>query len=127
MQGEPKDVLFDFFKKKANFVLVILFGSYARASQSEDSDIDIAFYCDKTFSIDDRLELADELQLLLKKPVDLIDLRDAHGSLLQEILVRGLVIKNEEPTVYERLIGRMLGEKEDDGRFLKKIVDLRLK
>ena len=127
MQGEPRDVLFDFFKKKANFVLVILFGSYARASQSEDSDIDIAFYCDKTFSIDDRLELADELQLLLKKPVDLIDLRDAHGSLLQEILVRGLVIKNEEPTVYERLIGRMLGEKEDDGRFLKKIVDLRLK
>jgi hypothetical protein len=67
------------------------------------------------------------MQNLWKMNVDLVDLSEAHGALLQEILVRGTIVKNEEPAVYERLIGRMLGEKEDDARMLKKIVDQRIK
>ncbi len=127
MLNEPQVQLLNFFRDKDDFPLIILFGSYADGRQTETSDVDVAFYVEKPLSVDERLELQDELQAVLSRTVDLIDLRDAHGALLQEVLVRGLRIKNEHPAVYERLLGRMLREKEDDARVLQKIVDLRLK
>lgn len=127
MLSEPQVELLKFFRSKDEFPLIILFGSYAHGRQTETSDVDVAFFVEKPFSLDERLTLQNELRAVLRKPVDLIDLREAHGALLQEILVRGVLVKNKKPSVYERLIGRMLGEKEDDGRVLQKIVDLRLK
>jgi len=125
--NEPQLQLLNFFRDKDDFPLIILFGSYADGRQTETSDVDVAFYVEKPLPVDERLALQDKLQAVLSKTVDLIDLRDAHGALLQEVLVRGLRIKNEDPAVYERLLGRMLREKENDARVLQKIVDLRLK
>lgn len=73
-----------------------LFGSYAKGSYTDKSDVDIAVYLTDT-SLDNRLEVHHLLEVLLKKKVDLIVLNDVKNMYLLEAILRdGIVIKDEE-------------------------------
>lgn len=72
---------------------IILFGSFARNSQNEDSDIDIAIV-DKQANKQQLFQMKQKLQELTKKDIDLINLANVNISdgFRYEVLMNGTVI-----------------------------------
>jgi len=62
------------YLKKYHLSKLALFGSYAKGNAKEDSDIDILYELEKThkLSLDNYLELLDELETNLHNKVDLV-------------------------------------------------------
>ena len=83
-------------KKKFNCEVVILFGSYARGDQRPDSDVDIAIKTKKKISKKEIFEMTQELEQLLKKDIDLIDLNAISDSFRYEILMNGQTLYCED-------------------------------
>lgn len=78
--------------KKLNCTATILFGSYSRGDQREDSDVDIAIKSDKKISKQEIFDMTGELEQVLKKDVDLVNLDDISDSFRYEILMNGKVL-----------------------------------
>jgi len=83
-----------------------LFGSVATQTQNEKSDIDIAVYIKKEFnSFDTKLKIHHQLEIKLKKDIDLISLNSIKNfSLLQDIFNEGIILKesnNDERVIFE--------------------------
>jgi predicted nucleotidyltransferase len=112
---------------KADIRLALIFGSHAARKATLQSDIDIALAAETTLSVEQKLALADEISRTFQREVDLVDLHSAHGALLQEILTRGVVVVNSDPSLYEKFIKRMLAEKEDDSRVAAKAIAERIR
>ena len=83
-------------KEKLNCEAIILFGSYARGDQRQDSDVDIAIKTKKEISKKEIFELTQELEQLLKKDVDLVDLNAISDSFRYEILMNGQILYCED-------------------------------
>ncbi len=76
-----------------NVVFGYLFGSYAKQTQHDRSDVDAALWLEDT-SLDAQLQINYELSKALKKDVDLVLLNTIKNIyLLEEILRHGIVIK----------------------------------
>ena len=87
------ETIVNYIKKEFNPLVIILFGSYSRNSQNEESDIDIAFISNDL----DKKKLfmaKQELEKLVKKDVDLINIKsdDVYDSIKYEILMNGKVL-----------------------------------
>lgn len=87
------EVIKKYIIKEFDPMAIILFGSYSRNSQNEESDIDIAIVSndvDKKNIFKKKLEL----ETLVKKDVDLINLKceDVYDSIKYEVLMTGIVI-----------------------------------
>ena len=67
----------EFLIKKRSPVFIIIFGSAAKYMLREDSDIDIAFFSDKTHSEYEMFIVGQELATILGRDVDLIDIKKA--------------------------------------------------
>ncbi len=73
-----------------------LFGSYAKNTQTEVSDVDVALFLKDT-SFDNILQINYELSKALKKDVDLLVLNSAKNMyLLEDVLKEGIVLKDSE-------------------------------
>ncbi len=88
---------------------VVLYGSAARGElrggTEMASDVDVAVAGDEPLPVDRRLELASRLARAVRRDVDLVDLRVAHGLLLKEILTTGRFLRKECPDfVAEKMI-----------------------
>lgn len=88
--------------QKFNPLAIILFGSYARNSQNNDSDIDIAIISSNT----DKKEIfstKQELEEILMKDIDLVNLKDINMSdgFRYEILMNGVVLYCSDSYKYE--------------------------
>lgn len=84
--------------------VIYLFGSAARNELREDSDIDIAFLGKLNLNEYDIFMKAQELAFLLKRDVDLIDLRKASTVFKKEVVEKGKVIScndNNERMLFE--------------------------
>ena len=85
-----REKIVKFLTKKYELEAIIIFGSYARNTQNEESDIDIAMKSVKNVNIQ---ELKIELEDLLKKDIDLIDLDKIENEAFRyEILMTGELI-----------------------------------
>ncbi len=73
-----------------------LFGSYAKETQTKQSDIDIAVYLHKEENtFDTKLKIHHKLEITLKKEIDLVVLNSAKNfSLLENIFHEGIVLKD---------------------------------
>lgn len=78
-----------------------LFGSYARGTERQGSDIDIAvlFYNleEKLVRFDRRLEMIMDLERIVGKKVDLVDIEEAPVLLRHHILKEGILLVDKEP------------------------------
>jgi uncharacterized protein len=74
--------------------LALLFGSQARGTARPDSDVDLAVLADPGF---DHLGLGLDLERLVGRPVDVIDLRHAEAFPLRQALLRDGVILTQRP------------------------------
>jgi len=72
--------------------LIFLFGSFAKGTFREDSDIDIAFLSDKECSSYEVFMLAQHLASELGREVDLVDLKQASTVFKAQIVGTGKVI-----------------------------------
>jgi len=57
---------------------IYLFGSYARGEADEDSDLDFLVYGGEDFKLTNILALGEELREVLKKKVDVFEIREVN-------------------------------------------------
>jgi predicted nucleotidyltransferase len=81
------------------YVAVYLFGSHARGTARDDSDVDLAFWRrhPSAPTLDEQPYLyADELSQGLGRPVDLVELNHAPSDLVHEVLRDGRVVLDRD-------------------------------
>lgn len=87
-----------FLVEKLNPYLIYLFGSSVKGVFRQDSDIDIAFLSDKEVSEYEIFMIAQELADILKREVDLIDLKNASTVFKAQVVGNGEVIYCNDDT-----------------------------
>jgi predicted nucleotidyltransferase len=91
----------------------ILFGSVAANREAFYSDVDVAVAATRPLTTEEKMSLMDALALRTGRPVDLLDLSQASGTILHQSLTKGLVLVNRNPMLYARLILTMLYDQAD--------------
>lgn len=107
-----KSVIREHFQSRPECRLVILFGSVATGTLTARSDVDLAVAGPKPFAFERLLDEAGRLELLLGRPVDLIDLNTTEGLILHRAVTRGLCLKPDE-ALMSRFYAKALGWVED--------------
>ncbi len=87
----------EYLLKNENVIAIILFGSYARKTENVNSDIDIAIKLNKEISKKELFQLKLNLEDLVNKDVDLLNLDQIADGIRYEILINGetLYARNE--------------------------------
>lgn len=105
--------------------MAILFGSLAAGRGRPDSDLDLAVSATAPLTVDARIELIDELAAAVGRPIDLIDLNQAHGPLLQQVLTTGRLMLCRNRTEYAELMRRLAYEEADVMPYYRRILATR--
>lgn len=105
-----------------SIVLAILFGSLATGHSRNDSDLDLAVASTTPLDPQIRIQLIEELAVELGRPVDLIDLAQTHGPLLQQILTKGRLLLCTDRTRYADLLLRVVYEEADVMPYYRRIL-----
>lgn len=79
-------------KKEVQPAFMILFGSFAKNTDDEKSDIDIAYFSEKEISHYDRFILANKLSTIAKREVDLVDIKQVDTVFAIQIFSEGIPI-----------------------------------
>ena len=93
--------------------LCMVFGSAATGRSASGSDIDIAVAAAQPLAADARLELIEAFSSALHSEVDLVDLMADRGHILRQALSKGRIVRNDDKSLYARLISRMLFNQAD--------------
>jgi predicted nucleotidyltransferase len=105
-----------------SIVVAILFGSLATGHSRNDSDLDLAVTSTMSLDTQTRFQLIEELAVGLGRPVDLVDLAQTHGPLLQQILTKGRLIICTDRTRYAGLLLRVVYEEADVMPYYRRIL-----
>ena len=105
-----------------SIVVAILFGSLATGHSRNDSDLDLAVASTSPLDPQIRIQLIEELAVALGRPVDLIDLAQTHGPLLQQILTKGRLLICTDRTRYANLLLRVVYEEADVMPYYRRIL-----
>jgi len=118
----PNNLLIsDYFERRTDVLLAILFGSTARNSARFESDIDIAVLTDPLLSVRKKEEMIDDIIGVAGRSVDLVDLHRAHGTLLRQILSNGTRLVCRNSLDLARLIKRAVFEQADFQPYIDRI------
>ena len=112
---ESEDIqskLTEYFSQKSDIDTVLLFGSFAKGTYNEHSDIDIAIHSSESLEYETLAKIQTELSLLCKREIDLTDLSKAEGIFLYQIMTTGIKIKIKA-TVFVKYLTEALCFKED--------------
>ncbi|MCR5081753.1 MAG: nucleotidyltransferase domain-containing protein [Treponema sp.] len=89
--------LTEYFSHHSEICGALLFGSFAKGTYNSMSDVDIGIMYNNIKDCEDFdkwLTMKNELNLLLKKEIDLVILNKAEGIILSQILGANIKIKN---------------------------------
>jgi len=117
-----KENLEEFSLQRTNFLLVFLFGSFARGFGTDESDVDVAIMFEKIPDFYELSDLQEELSGHVGKEVDIVILNTASPVLKMRILRYGLMIKKDQRT-YNDFYVNTLNEYDDLKYFRKEIED----
>lgn len=81
---------------------VYIFGSLAKGTEDDNSDIDVAFYSHNDYDPFEIFILAQNIGKVLKREVDLIQLKNSSTVFQKEVLEHGRVIYEKDPVERER-------------------------
>nr|BFD62724.1 hypothetical protein BdHM001_14050 [Bdellovibrio sp. HM001] len=110
-----------FLKKHPNVSVLGYFGSYAKGHPRPDSDVDICLAEDRPINAEKKIEYINELTLLLRKEVDLLDLNTANGVILKESLHTAKWV-HKETVVFAQIMKRMLFDQADFQPYYQRIL-----
>jgi len=119
-----KEVLLSFLSRHPEIRTAILFGSLASGEGRFASDIDLAMEAARELTVEEKMQLIDQLAQLTGRPVDLIDLRTVGEPLLGEILQKGKRLKGSNQAFAE-LVKRHLFAVADFVPYQKRILSER--
>ncbi len=102
-----------YVSKRDDIQIAVLYGSFASGRETGQSDVDLAVATSHALSAEEKIEMIDELSLLTGRTIDLVDLRQIHPPLSQEVLSAGKILKNSDRRFWESLVLRMLYEVAD--------------
>jgi predicted nucleotidyltransferase len=85
----------------------VIFGSSLKNRLTTESDIDVAVAAERPLTNEVYLQLVDSLNEVLSHPVDLIDLNQVSGPILQQALCTGIVVKKTSALHLAQLIKKM--------------------
>jgi len=105
-----------------SIAIAILFGSLAAGRSRNDSDLDLAVASTTPLSPQTRIQLIEELAVGLGRTVDLIDLAQTHGPLLQQVLTKGHLLICTDRTRYADLLLRVVYEEADVMPYYRRIL-----
>ena len=105
---------------------IILFGSFARGTQNEKSDIDIAFLPEKQTTKREIFDLKQKLEDISDRDIDLVDLScDIDDGFKYEIIVNGKILYCEDEVQFDlykiRVISDFLETNEARQEVIKRI------
>jgi predicted nucleotidyltransferase len=96
-----------------NVQLALLFGSFAQGRASAGSDIDIGIAYSGRISTDELVRLGQQISRVTGHEADVVDLRAAHGTLLEQILAHRKTLLRRDPELLGALISRRIVEEWD--------------
>ena len=88
----------EFLIGKVNPYLIIIFGSAAQGRMRSDSDIDVAYLSHQNVSTYDLFMIAQEMAGIVGRDIHLIDLKQASTVLQAQIITRGVITLDLEPS-----------------------------
>ena len=107
--------------------IAYLFGSAARDQLTSLSDIDVAVAAATKLPLGTRLAMAMQLSKALHREVDLIDLQDVTGEILQQSLCQGIKLLQKDTGLSARLIQRLWFDQADMMPYRRRILAERRK
>ncbi|UOE94083.1 nucleotidyltransferase domain-containing protein [Alkalihalobacillus sp. LMS39] len=95
---DMKIQMIELLQKETNPDFVILFGSFAKETAREESDVDLAYFSEKQLSSYERYTLANHLALICERDIDLVDIREIDTIFAMQIFEQGvpIYIRNED-------------------------------
>ena len=97
---------------RKDFLLVFLFGSFAKGFATDKSDIDLAIMFENSPDFYEVSNLKDQLSSHLGREVDILTLNTASPRIRLQVLKYGLLIKKEDK-IYNDFFVRTLNEYRD--------------
>ncbi len=119
---ELVDILRNYFEKRDDILMAFLFGSYAKATSHQESDVDIAVYFrpgsdsleweefDAKYDAEDEIWL--DIERLLRRHVDMVVLNRARSSIANSAF-HGRTIIIKDRGLYLDFMLRVTAEAED--------------
>ena len=109
---ELKGIVTDYFSHQADIDTVVLFGSFAKNTYNEHSDIDLAIHSQAELDYTRLATIQTDLAILTHREIDLSDLSKAEGIFLYQIMTTGVKIKLNK-SVFVKYLVKALCFKED--------------
>jgi len=98
MLSRLKENLEEFSVQQDNFLLVFLFGSFARGFGTDESDVDVAIMFKKVPDFFGLSDLKDQLSRRAGKEVDILTLNTASPIIKMQVLRYGVLVKRDKRT-----------------------------
>jgi predicted nucleotidyltransferase len=118
---EIQTQLRDFFRNRKEYKLVGVYGSYSQDKAHAKSDVDICVAQERPLTLDEKIQLSTELNLLLQKEIDLLDLLQA-GPVIKEEVLRTCVWIHKDSSFFASFLTRFLVDKEDFGPYYQRML-----
>ncbi|KMT64719.1 type VII toxin-antitoxin system MntA family adenylyltransferase antitoxin [Catenovulum maritimum] len=93
--------------------IAILYGSAVNGKMRPDSDVDIAVLFNQPLNTSQKLTLASQLEKQLNRSIDLTDLSNLNGTILKQVLSKGVVLIENDKDAKEKLISKMIYNQAD--------------
>jgi uncharacterized protein len=122
MERRVKTIVLHVLEQFPQVQIVYLFGSAARAQLTSSSDIDVAVAADTKLPLDTRLAIATQLSKALHREVDLVDLQDVTGEILQQSLCQGTKLLQKDASLHAELIKRLWFDQTDMMPYRRRIL-----
>ncbi len=97
-----------------------LFGSHAKGTARDSSDVDIALCCAPRMSLGDELALAARLEEIVERTVDLVDASAEDVLLRFEIASSGRVLFERTPNLFTSFVFHAVMQYWDEGPMLER-------
>ena len=102
-----------FLDGEDDLVLALVFGSVATGRARPGSDLDIAVAGLAPMGSERLADLALGVSRLAGREVDILDLREAHGTILERILAEGVPVLMKSRQTWEEILRRHVFEEAD--------------
>ena len=99
---DTEQQLIDMINTQLNTHFILLFGSFAKGTAREDSDIDLAYFSDQQLSSYERFILAGELATVAGHEVDLVDIKEIDTVFTMQIFSEGVPIYMQDENEFIR-------------------------
>lgn len=113
-----KTILADFPKIQ----FATLFGSAYTGRMVASSDVDIAVAAHKKLSVEQRVALSNSLSVALKREVDLVDLNQVSGLILEQAICQSKIVIKNDQALYAGLLKKLWYNQADMMPYVKRIL-----